>query len=364
MTAKRPAPAPNAVGDPKARVTLNLPASMYRDVERWATDAAATLGKPRVSIQDAMRGMIRAAVLDKSIGVVVIDLLRRDRRGQRRTRSEVNRRLTSSQPEIDLVNEGTPEGPCQADTAYQPSRGETPIETSEYVAMMMRIIIGYGERIGDDPVALTHLRDLEAVTRDAVNAGIYLANRSGERPYSINEIAAIMGISKQAVHKRVQLGEVVYARLEAARASGAVVRLADMRKTRAAILAAAGIPDRTGSPRRSQPDQVRLQRLQVNRRFTSAARARHEQVNTSPGRFHCSLYSCGDYDLPDCGRGPLGRSRDLRSRHLRPTPAALPGTPRTTSHRHRDHRLRARHRPLCMHVGVRAPHHHRLVAIQ
>lgn len=115
--------------------------------------------------------------------------------------------------------------------------------------MMMRIIIGYGERIGDDPVALTHLRDLEAVTRDAVNAGIYLANRSGERPYSINEIAAIMGISKQAVHKRVQLGEIVYARLEAARANGAVVRLADMRQTRAAILAAAGIPDRTGSPR-------------------------------------------------------------------------------------------------------------------
>lgn len=122
-------------------------------------------------------------------------------------------------------------------------------ETSEYVAMMMRIIIGYGERIGQDPAGLVHLRDLEAVTRDAVNAGIYLANKSGDRPYSINEIAGLMGISKQAVHKRVKLGEAVYARLEAARANGAIVRLADMRQTRAAILAATGIPDRTGSPK-------------------------------------------------------------------------------------------------------------------
>lgn len=130
-----------------------------------------------------------------------------------------------------------------------PARQRRTVETSEYVAMLMRIIIGYGERVGQDPVALIHLRDIEAITRDAVNAGIYLANRTGARPYSINEMADILGISKQAVHKRVQLGEQVYARLEAARADGAVIRLADMRRTRAAILAAAGLPDRTGSPR-------------------------------------------------------------------------------------------------------------------
>jgi hypothetical protein len=136
--------------------------------------------------------------------------------------------------------------PARQGQAKRPKRH---VETSEYVAGLARFIIGYGERVGQDPAALTHLRDLEALTRDAVNAGIYLANRSGERPYSINEIAAIMGISKQAVHKRVQLGQAVYANLEAARANGAVVRLADMRQARAAILAAAGIPDRTGSPR-------------------------------------------------------------------------------------------------------------------
>ena len=68
-----------AEAEPKARVTLNLPASMYRDIERWAMEAAGTLGVPRVGIQDAMRAMIRVAVLDKSIGVVAVDQLRRER---------------------------------------------------------------------------------------------------------------------------------------------------------------------------------------------------------------------------------------------------------------------------------------------
>jgi hypothetical protein len=85
--------------------------------------------------------------------------------------------------------------------------------------------------------------------RDAVNVGIYAANKLEDRPYSINEIASIMGISKQAVHKRVQEGEQVFLRLEAAKASGAVVRLADMRAARAAVLGGAGVSDRTGSPR-------------------------------------------------------------------------------------------------------------------
>ena len=122
-------------------------------------------------------------------------------------------------------------------------------ESSDYAAMMMRIIYGYGYRIAEDPAALAHLRDLEAGMRDAVNLGIYAANKLEDRPYSINEIAAIMGISKQAVHKRVQLGERVYIALEAARSNGAVVRLADMRQARAMVLGQAGVTDRTGSPR-------------------------------------------------------------------------------------------------------------------
>jgi hypothetical protein len=130
-----------------------------------------------------------------------------------------------------------------------PARRRRDVETSEYAAMMTRIILGYGNRIAQDPAALVHLRDLEAAMRDAVNLGIYAANKFGDRPYSINEMAAILGISKQAVHKRVQLGQAVWNALEAAKANGPVVRLDDMRKSRAAMLAAAGIPDRTGSPR-------------------------------------------------------------------------------------------------------------------
>lgn len=66
-----------AQDEPKARVTLNLPASMYREVERWSVEAADSLGVPRVGIQDAMRAMLTACILDKSIGLVVLDLLRR-----------------------------------------------------------------------------------------------------------------------------------------------------------------------------------------------------------------------------------------------------------------------------------------------
>ena len=85
--------------------------------------------------------------------------------------------------------------------------------------------------------------------RDAANAGIATANLKPDQPYSLAELAAILGISRQGILKRVKLGETVLTRLAIARGHGALVRLADMRKTRAAALAEAGIPDRTGSPR-------------------------------------------------------------------------------------------------------------------
>jgi len=122
-------------------------------------------------------------------------------------------------------------------------------ETSEYVAMMIRILYGYGYRVSQDPAALAHLRDLEAALRDAVNLGIFGANKLGDRPYGINTIGAILGVSKQAAAKRVHAGEAVFVRLEAARAAGALVRLDDVRASRARELAAAGIEDVSGSPR-------------------------------------------------------------------------------------------------------------------
>jgi hypothetical protein len=41
-------------------------------------------------------------------------------------------------------------------------------ETSDYVAMMTRIITAFGDRIAADPVALAHLRDLQNVLTDQV----------------------------------------------------------------------------------------------------------------------------------------------------------------------------------------------------
>jgi hypothetical protein len=130
-----------------------------------------------------------------------------------------------------------------------PARRKRDYESSEFAAMLVRMIYAYGARAGDDPAALTHLRDIETAIRDAANAGIAAANRRPDQPYSLAEIADIIGVSRQAVHKRVRLGEAVLSRLAAARNNGAVVRLADMRQARAAGLAAAGLPDRTGSSR-------------------------------------------------------------------------------------------------------------------
>lgn len=103
-------------------------------------------------------------------------------------------------------------------------------------------------RVADDPVALAHLRDLEAALRDAVNAGAFRANR-GRQHYSLAEIAAVLGISRAAVSKRVHLGEQATAEAVAASGGGTFSRIGEVRARRAEVLKAAGVPDRTGSAR-------------------------------------------------------------------------------------------------------------------
>lgn len=83
---------------------------------------------------------------------------------------------------------------------------------------------------------------------DQVNRGIFEANK-GQDHYSQNGMADILGISRQAIAKRIRLGETVYARTWEARGAGAVVRVADIRTGRAQLLANAGVRDRTGSIR-------------------------------------------------------------------------------------------------------------------
>lgn len=121
-------------------------------------------------------------------------------------------------------------------------------ETSDYVAFMMRVFNGYGDRIADDPAALAHLRDLQEAFTKAVNMGIFRAN-SGESKYSTTEIGRLLGVSHQAIGKRAGLGRHAYAELQRARGAGAVIRLATLRARRAELLQAAAVPDRTGSER-------------------------------------------------------------------------------------------------------------------
>ena len=121
-------------------------------------------------------------------------------------------------------------------------------ETSDYVAMLTRMINAWGDRVADDPAALVHLGDLIAALRDATNRGMFEANR---RPggYSHNDMAAILGVTRPAIGKRIALGEAVYAAVQARAGAGPLVRLADIRRARAAGLASAGVSDITGSER-------------------------------------------------------------------------------------------------------------------
>ena len=120
-------------------------------------------------------------------------------------------------------------------------------ETSDFVAMMVRLLIAWGDRVGQDPAALVHLRELESTLAQQTNRGIFTANRR-ER-YSQNEMARILGVSRQAVAKRIQLGELVEAAVTEARGGGALVRIGEVRARRARLLADAAVPDRTGSDR-------------------------------------------------------------------------------------------------------------------
>jgi hypothetical protein len=63
------------------RITVDLDSARYTALNKWLLSAAAEVSPDarRVSLVAAMRAMIDACILDKSIGLVVIDLLRRER---------------------------------------------------------------------------------------------------------------------------------------------------------------------------------------------------------------------------------------------------------------------------------------------
>lgn len=121
-------------------------------------------------------------------------------------------------------------------------------ETSDFVAFMTRLMVAFGDRVAQDPVALVHLRELQATLEQQTNRGIFEANK-GQDHYSQNDMAQILGLTRQAVAHRIKLGELAHAALMQARGGGAVVRLAEVRQRRARLLEAAGVDDRTGSDR-------------------------------------------------------------------------------------------------------------------
>jgi hypothetical protein len=91
-------------------------------------------------------------------------------------------------------------------TGVHRKRKRKPTSTEDYAAMLVRMVRSYGRRIGEDPAAgLVALRDIETEFAAAVNVGLMAANREGG--HSINDLADMLGVSKQAIHKRVQAGE-------------------------------------------------------------------------------------------------------------------------------------------------------------
>ena len=70
-----------AVRTKPVRITIDLDPAAYAALNKWVANAAAEVNPdlPRLSQSAAVRAMINATVLDPSIGLVVIDLLRRER---------------------------------------------------------------------------------------------------------------------------------------------------------------------------------------------------------------------------------------------------------------------------------------------
>ena len=119
------------------------------------------------------------------------------------------------------------------------------VETSDYVAFLTRAMIAWGDRIAADPAALVHMHELLATMDQQTNRGIWEANRRGT--YSQNHMAKVLGVTRQAIAYRIRRGEVAASSLIEARGGGALVRIGEIRARRARLLAAAQVPDLTGS---------------------------------------------------------------------------------------------------------------------
>lgn len=119
-------------------------------------------------------------------------------------------------PWFTVNQEFTMPGRHSKDLVPLRKRPKRPTTDASYAGMLRRMHFGYAKRIGADPDALEHLRSIEDAARDAVNLGIFFAHcRSDGQAASLSAIGDALGVSKQAIAKRVNLGREVADRLEA-----------------------------------------------------------------------------------------------------------------------------------------------------
>jgi hypothetical protein len=69
----------SAVRSKPVRITIDLTPELYRELTEWTSRAAAELDVPRLTIADAIRGMVRVTALDSGISATVTDIIRRHR---------------------------------------------------------------------------------------------------------------------------------------------------------------------------------------------------------------------------------------------------------------------------------------------
>jgi hypothetical protein len=111
--------------------------------------------------------------------------------------------------------------------------------TGDYAAMLHRMLAAYGRRVAEDPAAVEHLAGIERSLTAAVNLGLYQAAAAGR---SAQDLADVLGVSRQAVYKRLALGEAEARAAEAAQ--------------RAQIRAQIGGATTAAAPRRALPPGV------------------------------------------------------------------------------------------------------------
>jgi hypothetical protein len=63
------------------RYLSSPPGELYRELDRWTRDAADAIGRPRLSVQDALRAILTAGMRDSAAEAAVLAELQRQEAG-------------------------------------------------------------------------------------------------------------------------------------------------------------------------------------------------------------------------------------------------------------------------------------------